>query len=54
MYCTRENFGGGSFGELYRCRLLVRKTLANKLQSVHMPNTFSVLPVNIGEDHFGE
>ena len=31
-------------------RLLVRKNLANKLQSVHMPNTF----VNIGKENFGE
>ena len=28
--------------------------LVNKQQSVHMPHTFSVLSVNVGEENFGE
>ena len=32
----------------------MRKNLANKLQSVHMPNAYFGVSVNIGEENFGK
>ena len=38
-----ENFGGGNFGEPYRClKAIGEENLVNKLKTAHMPNTFSV------------
>ena len=49
-YLTAENFGKSC-----KQKLLVRKYLVNKLQSVHMANSYIFgVSVNIGEENFGK
>ena len=42
---------GKNFGKLFRQKPLMMKNLANNLQSVHVPNAFFGVSVNIGEEN---
>ena len=42
LYHTQEIFGGGKFWRTIQVKAIGEEKLANKLQSVYMPNTFSV------------
>ena len=39
-YSIGENFGGGNFWQTIQIKSIGEENLANKLKSVHMPNTF--------------
>ena len=43
----------GKFWQTIQVITIGEENLANKLQSVHMPNTFSVY-LNIGKENFGK
>ena len=43
----------GKFWQTTQVKTIGKENLANKLQSVHMPNTFSVY-LNIGKENFGK
>ena len=40
--CTQEILGGGNFWQTIQVKAIDEENLMNKLQSVHMPNTFLV------------
>ena len=50
-YRTQEIFGRGKFFSVQVKAILVRKNLANKLQSVHMLLYIFCASVNIGEEN---